>query len=72
MGKSKKRSIALGRHNRIENLSRQEAIGIVVEKLTTGEDVAGIITLFGLKPEEILEAGADYESVKAIEGIFLC
>ncbi len=70
MGKSKKRSIVLGKHNQIANLSRDEAISIAVEKLSKKEDAENLITLFGLKAEELLEAGADYETVKSIERLF--
>ena len=70
MGKSKKRSIVLGKHNQIANLSRDEAISIAVEKLSRKEDAENLITLFGLKAEELLEAGADYETVKSIERLF--
>ena len=66
MGKSKSRIIARGKYDRIENISREDAIRIVVEKLTKKEPADGIITLFGLKPEELLEAGAEYEAVKSI------
>ena len=67
MGKSKSRSIAKGRHDRIENITREEAVLIAVKKIETKEDAQDIITLFGLKPEELLEAGADYEVVKSME-----
>ena len=40
---------------------------IAVKKIETKEDAQDIITLFGLKPEELLEAGADYEVVKSME-----
>lgn len=70
MGKSKKRSIVLGKHNQIANLSRDEAVSITVEKLSKKEDAENLITLFGLKAEELLEAGADYETVKSIERLF--
>ena len=70
MGKSKKRSIVLGKHNQIANLSRDEAVSITVEKLSRKEDAENLITLFGLKAEELLEAGADYETVKSIERLF--
>ena len=70
MGKSKKRSIVLGKHNQIANLSRDEAVAIAVEKLSKKEDAENLITLFGLKAEELLEAGADYETVKSIERLF--
>ena len=38
MGKAKRRSIALGRHNQISNLSRNDAIISVVEKLSKQEE----------------------------------
>jgi hypothetical protein len=38
-----------------------------LEKLDS--DAYNIITLFGLSAEELLEAGASYESVKSIQGI---
>ena len=65
MGKAKRRSIALGRHNQISNLSRNDAIISVVEKLSKQEDVSELITLFGLSAEELLEAGANYEDIKS-------
>ena len=71
MGKAKKRSIALGKHNQITNLTRDDAINMTIEKLSKGEDVTELVTLFGLKAEELLEAGLEYEYVKAIEGILL-
>lgn len=69
MGKAKRRSIALGRHNQISNLSRNDAIISVVEKLSKQEDVSEIITLFGLSAEELLEAGANYEDIKSLRGL---
>ncbi|MBO6273628.1 hypothetical protein J6O48_12740 [bacterium] len=71
MGKAKRRSIALGKHNQITNLTRDDAINMTIEKLSKGEDVTELVTLFGLKAEELLEAGLEYEYVKAIEGILL-
>ena len=71
MGKAKRRSIALGKHNKITNLTRDDAINMTIEKLSKGEDVTELVTLFGLKAEELLEAGLEYEYVKAIEGILL-
>ena len=69
MGKAKRRSIALGRHNQISNLSRSDAIISVVEKLSKQEDVSELITLFGLSAEELLEAGANYEDIKSLRGL---
>ena len=72
MGKSKKRSLQLGIHDRLSKLSREEAIETVVEMLKNGRsiDVYGLITLFGLTAEELLEGGASYESVVSLGNIF--
>ena len=70
MGKAKKRSLHLGINDQFGKLSRTEAVQHVVEKLKKGDnDVYGLVTLFGLTAEEILEAGASYEAVKGIGGI---
>lgn len=67
MGKAKKRSLHLGINDRFSRLSRDEAVKTVVELLKKGDkDVYGLVTLFGLSAEEILEAGASYESVVGI------
>lgn len=70
MGKAKKRSFKLGINDRFSNLKREDAVNEAVsllEKLDS--DAYNIITLFGLSAEELLEAGASYESVKSIQGI---
>lgn len=70
MGKAKKRSLHLGINDQFSRLSREEAIGVVVDMLKRGnKDVYGIITLFGLTAEEILEGGAAYETVVGIGSI---
>ncbi len=71
MGKAKKRSLHLGINDRFSKLSREEAVETVVEMLDSGsnEDVYGLVTLFGLTAEEILEAGASYESVLGLGSI---
>ena len=72
MGKAKKRSLHLGINDRFSKLSRDEAIETVVEMLDSGDkDVYGLITLFGLSAEEILEAGGSYEAVKGLNSILL-
>ncbi|MBQ8168640.1 hypothetical protein IJZ97_04400 [bacterium] len=72
MGKAKKRSLHLGINDRFSRLSREEAIETVVEMLGSGDkDVYGLITLFGLSAEEILEAGGSYEAVKGLDSILL-
>lgn len=69
MGKAKKRSINLGKHNQIVNMTRNEAILEVVRRFKRNENVLDLVTMFGLSAEELLEGGALYEEVKAIEGI---
>ena len=70
MGKAKKRSLHLGINDRFSKLSRNEAVETVVEMLENGDkDVYALITLFGLTAEEILEAGASYESVLGMGNI---
>lgn len=69
MGKAKKRSINLGRHNQIVNMTRNEAVSEVVRRFKRNESVFDLVTMFGLSAEELLEGGALYEEVKAIEGI---
>ena len=68
MGKAKRRSINLGKHNQFQNITRDEAIELVIDKLLKNEKVDDLISLFGLKADELLEAGADYESVISLGG----
>lgn len=70
MGKAKKRSLHLGINDRISRLSREEAVKTVVAEIKNGsEEIYGLITLFGLTAEELLEAGASYEAVMGIRGL---
>lgn len=70
MGKAKKRSLHLGINDRISRLSREEAVRTVVAEIKNGsEEIYGLITLFGLTAEELLEAGASYEAVMGIRGL---
>ncbi len=73
MGKAKKRSLHLGINDRITNLSREDAILEVVKllnsKICDNQRVYELITLFGMFAEELLEAGATYESVMSLQGI---
>ena len=70
MGKSKKRIIARGKYDQMVNLSREQAVELTVKKISEGESVENLISLFGLKAEELLEAGADYEIIKGLGRIF--
>ena len=66
MGKSKRRIIAKGKYKQLEKFTRDEAILFVLNNIKKKEDVFEVISLFGLKADELLEAGADYEDVKTL------
>lgn len=53
-------------------MSREDAITTAAKHLNTGcsDEAHSLITMFGLSAEEILEAGASYESVVAMKNIF--
>lgn len=70
MGKAKKRSFQKGINDRFNKLTRTEAVEQVVDMLKRGDsEVYALITLFGLTAEEILEGGANFESVKCLGGL---
>ena len=72
MGKAKKRSFHIGINKQISNLSREDAIIEVVNLLKKDDDkmeAYGLITLFGLSAEELLEGGLNYETVISLRGI---
>lgn len=69
MGKAKKRSINLGKHNQFVSMTREEAVSEVVKRFKHNESVFDLVTMFGLSAEELLEGGALYEEVKSIESI---
>lgn len=72
MGKSKKRIIYRGKNQQFTNLSRKDAVEMVVNLLnSSAKEAYSLITLFGLTAEEMLEAGASYEAVKGVENILL-
>lgn len=72
MGKSKARIFRKGINDQIPKISRNQAILNAVEYLTQSNlaDAKRLITLFSLSAEDLLEAGASYESVVAIKNIF--
>ena len=70
MGKAKRRIIAKGKYDLMSNIAREDAIITAVEKIKNNQDPEEIITLFGLKAEELLEGGADYEAVKSLGRLF--
>ena len=72
MGKSKARIFRKGINDRFSNISRVSAIDNVVVFLKSNSisEAKELITMFGLTAEELLEAGADYESIVALKNIF--
>ncbi len=73
MGKSKTRILRKGIQNQLQKLTREDALCEVAKFLNTNDynSAKNLITMFGLQPDEILEAGASYESVVAIKNIFV-
>ncbi len=70
MGKAKKRSFQRGINDQFTKLTRAEAVELVVSMLKKGDnEVYGLITLFGLTAEEVLEGGASYEAVRGLGGL---
>lgn len=68
MGKCKKRTL----NKQILNmsLSRNDAIKIIIEKIHTNNldnESKNLLTLFGITPEELTEAGASYEEVLVLK-----
>ena len=72
MGKSKARIFRKGINDQLPKISRDDAINHAVEYLEHSKISLAkkYITMFGLDAEELLEAGASYESVVAIKNIF--
>ena len=73
MGKSKTRILRKGIQNQFQRLSRQDAVIEAANFLNNNDSNSAkdIITMFGIQADEILEAGASYESVVAIKNIFM-
>lgn len=69
MGKSKRRSLNQGIHNKFQYMTRESALDSVIKNLDNKNEVIDTITLFGFTAEEMLEAGAEYEDVIALGGI---
>lgn len=72
MGKSKTRIFRKGINDQFTRMTREDAITTVAKHLNSGccDEAKNLITMFGLSAEEILEAGASYESVIAIKNLF--
>lgn len=72
MGKSKARIFRKGINDQITKMTRCDAVAKVAQYLNECDNNSArdLITMFGLSAEEILEAGASYESVIALKNIF--
>ena len=73
MGKSKKRNIAQARNQKeLINITRSEAIKQITTALKNNEgdeEVKKLITLFGIRAEELTEEDISYEAIKCLVGI---
>lgn len=69
MGKSKRRSLNQGIHNKFQYMTRESALESIIANMDNKNDVIDTITLFGFTAEEMLEAGAEYEDVMALGGL---
>ena len=72
MGKSKSRIFRKGINDQFTRMTRESAVTEVAKHLEARNitEAHNLITMFGLTAEEILEAGASYESVVAMKNIF--
>ena len=72
MWKSKSRILHKGINDQIPKISTNDAISKTVLHLEKHEitKAKNLISMFGLNAEEILEAGASYETVTSIKNIF--
>jgi len=69
MGKSKRRILNQGIHNKFQYMTRESALESVIRNIENKSEVIDTITLFGFSAEEMLEAGAAYEDVMAFGGL---
>lgn len=72
MGKSKSRIFRKGINDQFTTMTRETAVNETAKFLNSRNitEAHNLITMFGLTAEEILEAGASYESVVAMKNIF--
>ena len=72
MGKSKARILRKGKNDLLPKITREDAVNLAVKSLKSGDitNAKNNITLFSLNAEELLEAGASYESIIAIKNLF--
>lgn len=68
MGKCKKRT--LNKPILEGSLSRKDAIDLIIHKIQSDildKETKDVLTLFGITPEELTEAGATYEEVLVLK-----
>lgn len=68
MGKCKKR--ILNKPVLTTSMSRHDAIEIIIERIHANHldnETKNLLTLFGITPEELTEAGASYEEVLVLK-----
>lgn len=72
MGKSKSRIFRKGINDQFTTMTRETAVDETAKYLNANNamEARNLITMFGLSAEEVLEAGASYESVVALKNIF--
>ncbi len=72
MGKSKTRILRKGINDQFMKMSRETAVIKTAKFLNSGSssEAKNLITMFGLGAEELLEAGASYESVISMKNLF--
>jgi hypothetical protein len=72
MGKSKTRILRKGINDQFTKMTREGATAQAAKFLNENNNIEAknLITMFGLGAEELLEAGASYESVVALKNIF--
>ncbi|MCD7879864.1 MAG: hypothetical protein LUG16_08030 [Candidatus Gastranaerophilales bacterium] len=74
MGKSKKRIFNKNTSTKGVSFRRQEIILQIYKDIKASninEETQKFITLFGITPEELLEAGVSFEELHAVKHIFL-
>lgn len=73
LGKCKQRLMARVKNQQNQlKITREEALNFVSEELCTdptSTSAKKLITLFGLKAEELSEAGVTYEILRSLDGL---
>ncbi len=72
MGKSKKRIFNKNKNQNGTSIKREDAVNLIIERIkqnTLDKETNNLITLFGITAEELAEAGACYEEIRAIKSL---